>query len=257
MVHLHTKQLALNALKRLVAADTPNSSILTLKRILWSYPTDQEILNEIRTELDIEKLFISEMWPTATDYNRAVQTLKKVSTPEQLNPWQIKGKHLWKSYEALVNTVTRFGGPKDPESMLEAIKNEKPLPMPVAVRKRNGDLELLGGNTRAGIANLAKQPITALVIDEIEANDLMADKLEKDAEIDADKKNNEDIYNAIKAYFLEDGDKPVFDVKKDAFFAHICAIRFARIAKLRGLDVTAKEMKFDQMLVDGTSHNPN
>lgn len=236
-------------LKRVLASET-----LDLPEIKWSYPTDKELLNEVQSELDIEKLFIFETWPKQEDYKEAVQDLKKVSTSAQLDPKTLKGRHLWKSYEDLCKTVKSFGGPKDPDSMLAAIKSGNPLPMPIVVERRNGDKEILGGATRSGIAALAHQPITALVINEKAANENMADRLE--AETDhlngysgANVSQIEHIYKQVKDYYLGSGKTPVFETNQDKFYAHLADFKYSRVAKLRGQDVkeslfkTSKEAK--------------
>ena len=215
-----------------------------LPEIKWSYPTDKEIDNEIKTEFKIESLFIASTWPKEDEYKQATVDLKDVSKPEKLDPKKLKGYHIYKSYDDLYNNVKSFGGPKDPESMLKAIRDNKPLPMPIVVRRRNGGMEVLGGATRSGLALLADQFITALVIDEIDANELMADRLEHSADVKAEKEGAEEIYDQIRDYFLSDAPKPTYDDKKAGFQAYLAACRFARIAKLRGIDITDKEKKF-------------
>ena len=216
------------------------SNLQNLPEIKWSYPTDKELLNEIRTEFAIEKLFITEMWPKNEHYADAIIEIKKVSSPEKLDPKKIKGRHLWDTYEALVKTVTSFGGPKDPDAMLASIKANKPLPMPIVVKTKDGDLIVAGGATRSGIAALANQSITALVIDEKKANELMADRLEKQGDIEAQKEKVSPIYKAVKNYFLQNGPKPEFEDNMDNFYVSIAAYRYERIARLRGIDVTNK-----------------
>jgi hypothetical protein len=235
----------LAALKRIVA-DT--SATLEIPAIKWEYPTDKELFNEIQTEHDIEKLLIEEMWPNKSHYQSAVEDLKKVAAPEELDPKQLKGRHIWKTYEDLVKTVKSFGGPKDPDSMLEAIKSGKPLPMPVVIRKRNGEMQVAGGATRSGIANLAGQKITALVIEEKKANEMMADRLEEKGYKDVIDEGAEHLWESIKKYFLDDGPKPEI-TKDEKFAAHLIGIRLDRIAKLRGIDTSAKSKKWEEYIV--------
>ena len=188
------------------------------------------------------------MWPTKSHYQSAVEDLKKVSEPEELNPKNLKGRHIWNTYEDLVKTVKSFGGPKDPDSMLEAINSGKSLPMPIVVKNRNGDLHIAGGATRSGIANLAGQTITALVIDEKKANELMADRLEKKGYQDVVDEGAEHLWEGIKDYFLGDGPKPTI-TKDEKFAAHLIGIRLDKIARLRGIDTTSKNNKWEEYII--------
>jgi len=212
------------------------SDLKELPEIKWSYPTDKEILKEIDTESALESLLLINAvgWPKREEYTEAVSILKEVSKPEHLDPKALKGNHIWKSYEDLVKTVKSFGGPKDPESMLQAIRTKKALPMPIVVRKKDGEMRILGGCTRSGIAALANQKITALVLDEKAANENLADRLEKAGEVEAKEEGKKDIYDKVKAYCLSDSAKPTFS-EEDEFPAHIAEYRYHRIAKLRGL----------------------
>jgi hypothetical protein len=221
---------------------------LDIPEIIWSYPTDKELLNEVQTEFEIEKLFISEMWPKTSDYQLAVDHLKKVSEPEKLDPKKLKGRHIWKSLEDLIKTVKSFGGPKDPEAMLEAISFNKPLPMPIVIRKRNGEMHVAGGATRSGIANLAGQDITALVIDEKKANEMMADRLEKKGYQDVIDEGAEHLWDGIKEYFFGTGPKPTI-TKDEKFAAHLIGIRLDKIARLRGIDTKDKNNKWEDYII--------
>jgi len=214
-----------------------------IKKIKWSYPTDSELLNEIRTEYDIEKLIVTEYWPKDSHYKQAVHDIKKVSHLERLDPKKIKGRHLWKSYEELYRTVKSFGGPKDPEKMLEAIEDEKPLPMPIVVRKLNGELEVVGGNTRSGIAALADQEITALVIDEKSANFFKADEIERKEEYEARQENNLDFFNSLRDFILNNSHNPPRITNLTEYNYMLSLIK---IARLRGLDVSDKEIKMEK-----------
>ena len=218
---------------------------LKLNKIKWSYPTDSELLNEVQSEYDIEKLFVTETWPKEIHYRQAVTDLKMIAKAEELDPKKLKGRHLWKSYDDLVKTVKSFGGPKNPEKMLEAIEAGKPLPMPIVVKKTTGDIEVVGGNTRSGVAALADQMITALVIDEKTAKDKMADKLEKEAEEYAKEENLEKIYNLLKGYLFFDKEKPVIN----GIVEYNVMLKLVRIARLRGIDVDPKEFKLEKEMV--------
>jgi hypothetical protein len=221
---------------------------LNIPEIKWSYPTDKELFNEIQTEHDIEKLLVEEMWPTKSHYQSAVDELKKVAAPEDLDPKKLKGRHIWNSYEDLVKTVKSFGGPKDPDSMLEAINSGKPLPMPIVIRKRNGELHVAGGATRSGIANLAGQKITALVIDEKKANERMADRHEKKGYQYVIDENAEHLWEGIKEYFFANGPKPEI-TKDEKFIAHLIGIRLEIIARLRGIDIKDKNNKWEEYII--------
>ena len=207
---------------------------LNIPQIKWRYPTDKELLNELQSEYFIETLFITATWPKSNDYERAIVSLKAVSKPQKLNPKTLKGKHIWDSYEDLRKIVKQFGIPKDPDSMLKAINEGEALPMPIVVKYRNGNLELLGGATRSGIANLADQPIVALVIDEKKANELMATEIEKKAEKDAQDESKQHIYEQVRDYYLNQKKKPSFADVHDQFFAHLAEFQYRKIAKLRG-----------------------
>ena len=220
---------------------------MKLKKINWTYPTDSELLNEIRTEYDIEKLIVSEYWPKNSHYKQAVQDIKKVSKPEKLDPKSIKGRHLWKSYEDLYRTVKSFGGPKDPEKMLEAIENEKPLPMPIVVRRLNGDLEVIGGCTRSGIAALANQEIVALVIDEKSANFLRADEIEKKAEEDAKKENTLEFLNSLKKFIFG---KSSVAPRITNLSEYNDMMSIVKVAQLRGLDISGKQIKMEKKFLN-------
>lgn len=208
---------------------------LDLPKIKWSYPTDKELLNEVHSEFHIEQLFVFDTWPKKEDYEIAVQDLKKASKPEELDPKALKGRHIWDSYAELHKTVKMFGLPKDPDSMLEAIKAGKPLPMPIVVKKLNGEMEILGGATRSGIAVLSNQKITALVIDEKKANELLADRMEKDTEKFSKNENEKEIHTKVKNYYFKNGEKPEFEDVEDQVVAHVAEYRYRKIAKLRGL----------------------
>ena len=207
---------------------------LQLPEIKWSYPTDKELLNEIQSEFDIEKLLISDTWPKKEHYAEAVKDLKAVSKPERLDPKALKGRHIWKSYDDLVKTVKSFGGPKDPESMLAAIEKGDALPMPIIVRRRNGEMTVIGGCTRSGIAALSNQKITGLVIDEKLANEKMADSMELDTEKESQEEKKKDIYKKIGDYYIHNKEKPEFE-DQDKFYAHVAEYRYRKIAELRGL----------------------
>jgi hypothetical protein len=210
------------------------TSTTDLPAIKWSYPTDKEILNELQSEYAIETLFIFATWPKQQDYAQAVIDLKEVSRPQVLDPKNLKGKHIWNTYEDLYKTVKSFGLPKDPDAMLKAIRENKPLPMPIVVKRKNGEMELLGGATRSGIANLARQNINALMIDEKKANLKMADAIEKKVEIESRKENKKQIYDQIRNYYLNNKPKPVFEDPQDIILAHIAEHKYRKIAKLRG-----------------------
>lgn len=210
------------------------AQLLNIPKIKWEYPTDKELLNEVKSEYWIETLFITEHWPKQHDYEQAIQDLKEVSKPQELNPKKIKGKHIWKSYEDLHKTVKSFGLPKDPDAMLKAIKDGKPLPMPIVVKHLNGEMELLGGATRSGIANLANQSITALLIDEKKANKNMADRMEDKVEKEAQEEKQRSIYKQVRDYYLNNKEKPSFTDIHDQFTAHIAEFQYRKIAKLRG-----------------------
>jgi len=106
--------------------------------------------------------------------------------------------------------------------------------MPIVIRRRNSELEILGGATRSGIAALAHQPMMALVIDEKSANEIQANRLEERAILKAKKRGTEDIYNIVKEYFLNDGPNVMFP-KEQKFDAYNFAIMFSKIARLRGI----------------------
>jgi len=219
-----------------IEADPNDFDLVELPEIKWVQPTDKELTNEIKSEFKIETLFICEMWPKDEHYRLALDDLKHIAKPENLDPKKLKGYHTyWKSYDELYRTVKSYGGPKDPESMIAAIKEGKPLPMPVVVRKRNGEMEVLGGATRTGIASLAGQHITGLVIDEKEANELMADRLEMEGEAEAKEEKSEDIFKAAREYVLHNGPKPTFTDTHEKFLFHLAVVRFDRIARLLGL----------------------
>lgn len=220
-----------------------------LPPIKWSYPTDKELLNEVQSEYSIEKHFINATWPKDDDYAQAIRDLKEIGAPTQLDPKAIKGLHLWDSYEDLKKTVSSFGIPKNPASMVEAIRNGHPLPMPIVCRDRAGALEVRGGNTRSGIAALVGQPITALVFNLGDAEGRLAQRLETNADHLAERKGKEYIFDAVRSYFLEDGPKPTYVEKDDYFFAFIIGSRFSTIAKLKGIDVSDKEKRFEDELV--------
>lgn len=210
---------------------------LLLPKIKWSYPTDKEILNEIKSEHDIEKLlnpFISS-YPKEDDYALFVATLKEVSNQEVLNPKAVKGNHHWENYDDLVKTVKNFGLPKDPDKMLNAIKEGKPLPMPIALRSDTGEMVILGGATRAGIASLAGQKITALVLDEKAAKKKLAEKIEQHADALAKEDKRKNAFQKMRDYYLNQKEKPEFVTKEERFHALLAEHLYKKVAELRGL----------------------
>jgi hypothetical protein len=212
------------------------SNMENLPKMLWAYPTDAEILNELQSEYFIESLVISKQWPKLADFERAVKELKKIGYVKELDPKKLKGKHVWDSYADLCATVKRFMLPKDPESMLEAIQQGKSLPMPIVVKRLDGSLEILGGATRSGIALLAGQKIKSLIIDEHKANLIKAQHIEEDAEELADSESDHRILNQVKDYYLKGSKRPIFQ-KDDLFFVHIAEFSFRKIAKLTKLPI--------------------
>lgn len=213
------------------------SESLQLPEIKWSYPTDKELLNEVHSEYAIEKLVNPNMnsYPTDKDYLGFMQSLKEVSKPERLDPKTLKGRHIWKSYDDLEKTVKSFGLPKKPETMLEAIKKGEPLPMPIVVKRRNGELEVLGGCTRSGIAALANQHITALVIDEKTANEKMADTIERYADKQGEEEKRQGAYQKMKDYYLHSKQRPKWINNDEQFYAYLAEYLYRRVAELRGL----------------------
>jgi len=210
---------------------------LSLPEIKWSYPTDKELLNEIHSEYELEKLLnpTTSSYPTKDDYLNFLKGLKEVSKTERLDPKALKGKHIWKDYDDLVKTVKSFGLPKDPDSMLNAIKEGIPLPMPIVVKKANGEMTLLGGATRSGIALLSGQHIVAVVIDEKKAQLRLADKLEEHADDLAKEDKRKDAYQKMKDYYLQQKEKPAFPSKEEQFSAYLAEHLYRKVAELRGL----------------------
>ena len=217
------------------------ASRLDLPPIKWATPTDAELLNEISTEYALEELFLLPTWPTKDDMAAAVPDMKACSHVEALDPSKIAGRHLWDSYEALKRTVTNFGGPKDPDSMVEAIKAGRPLPMPVVLHKRDGSYEVAGGNTRAGIAALAHQPIQAFVVDAAKAGQRMADKLIADAEAEW-RKDDPALFDAVKAYYMANGPKPVI-TPDQGFAAYHLSATFGLALRQLGIDSEGKDVR--------------
>lgn len=237
-------QLALEEFNRLGSANpgkrASEPEAIDLPEIKWVMPTDAELLNEIKTEYPLEKLFIWETWPKEEDYLQAVQELKRIAKPEQLDPMALDGRHLWRSYADLKATVTRFGGPKDPDSMVEAINAGRPLPMPIVLRHANGQMEVAGGNTRSGIAALAGQPIAALVVDEAKASQQLARELIKDTRERYAECSG--LCAAVEAYYLHNGPRP--DIAPDqGFDAYTLSATYVMIARLLGIDGEAKEIR--------------
>jgi len=210
---------------------------LDLPEIKWSFPTDKELLSEIHSEHAVEQLVNPNMnsYPTDKEYLGFLQSLKEVSKPERLDPKTLKGRHIWKNYDDLEKTVKSFGLPKKPESMLEAIKKGDPLPMPIVVRRRNGELEVLGGCTRSGIAALANQHIVAFVIDEKTANEKMADTIERYADKQGEEEKRQGAYQKMKDYYLHSKQRPKWVNNDEQFYAYLAEYLYRRVAELRGL----------------------
>jgi GNAT superfamily N-acetyltransferase len=221
---------------KIKTAEITDEFLKSLPPIQWRLPSPLELENELKSEYAIERLFITAQWPKPDDFKEALPLILDVATQIELDPTTLKGRHLWPNYQELYITVKSFGGPKDPESMIHAISNQKALPMPIVIKKIDGNLEVAGGNTRSGIAALAGQSITALVIDEAKAKGKLADKFEREISRHFDDEKSERIFNLVRDYYFNDGKKPKFK-EEDLLIVILAEFELRRIQELRGLTV--------------------
>jgi len=142
---------------------------LQLKPIKWIYPTDEQLQDEFH-EGEIDNLFLDIAYPKPEYKKQAFEFFKNNLKQETIDPKKLDPKNKFRfdfdSYKQFRDQVTRYGGAKDPDSMVRKVQAGGSLPMPVVVKQRNGTYLLGGGATRVSIARLAGQMVEALVIDE-------------------------------------------------------------------------------------------
>jgi GNAT superfamily N-acetyltransferase/2'-5' RNA ligase len=143
---------------------------MNLKPMQWTMPTEEQLNDEFH-EGEIDSLLLTMSYPQPGEKEDAFRFFKaNLEGPIEIDPKDLKGKNAWRftfpDYHALRKTVTSYGGPKDPDSMVRKVQSGGSLPMPVVIRRVDGTLELAGGATRTSIALLAGQKIQALVLDE-------------------------------------------------------------------------------------------
>lgn len=228
-------------------SEAKNETGVEPKEMKWSYPTDDELMNEVKTEYWIQELLDpNNISPSSLSDERLkskVETLKEVAHAEPIDPTKVKFRGNWNNYEELKSRTTQIH--KDPDSMLEKIKSGQPLPMPIAVRHTDGSIEILGGATRTGLAKLHGSQVTALVIDEKKQHEAFADSYLKDAKESAETWDQTHLFEPIKAYYLENGPKPTVKDEGEARAAFHIAMDLRRVAKMKGIDINGKDKKFE------------
>jgi len=156
-----------------------------LPLIRWRIPSDAELLTEFASEYGLESLFypsreINAMRrPYAREgYIEGIAALRQMAQPTTITPAEAIVRINYRGIRHLVDVSTRLGGPKDPLTMIEAAFVGRELPMPIAVHRRNDTIEILGGNTRWGLAHSSMQELTVYMFEEDDAKCRLADMAE-------------------------------------------------------------------------------
>jgi len=187
-----------------------------LPQIQWRLPTAKELRNEFDSEIALEEMFYAGaagcIRPYAPKYESGVEALQRIGRPLTGKPGRMAPRILYESFRHLYEVSTALGGPKDPLTMVEAAFEGRPLPMPVVtVRRATGLQEVLGGNTRWGLAFAAGQNITVFAFREEDSDDVLADEYEMRALECAEKYGLEKVFRIIREIVYEEWESDGFE----------------------------------------------
>jgi hypothetical protein len=168
-----------------LAIKQANTTPLSSKGARWRLPTESELANEFLSEPSLREYYgIQFSWATkdpneimGAPFQLFLKTLKDVSKVVTFTslPKGIEF-HEARTLEELKDKISHMG--KDIDSLSNAMYSGQPLPYPILIHKSSG-LEMIGGRTRFGIANILNLPVQALVIDETRLKEVVGDFIYK------------------------------------------------------------------------------
>ena len=142
---------------------------ISLPHVNWAQPTRTQLRDEFH-EWEIQRLLTPRGYETKEHIEKAFEFFTNNVKPRTITfdslDLENQFRFRFPDYESLKKQVTSYGGPKDPDRIIDGIRAGDPIPMPVVVETRNQILILAGGATRISIAGLANLPITVLVFHE-------------------------------------------------------------------------------------------
>jgi hypothetical protein len=138
----------------------------------WVKPSDKDIALEYKVEYEIKPLkqMTGDAFPTLRSFSQAVSKAKVMDVTPAIDRKIAYRSHTG-SKESLLSLIRgyasypEFRNEKTIESIYDGFKENKPMKMPFVLRFPNGQLRVMGGNTRMDVANHLGVTPKVLVID--------------------------------------------------------------------------------------------
>lgn len=138
----------------------------------WTRPTDKDLELEYKIEYSIKPLkgMTNNAFPTVESFKEAARQGEVVSLTPTMDK-KITYRSHTRSKEQLISLIKgyasypEFRNEKTIENLFDRIGSGKSMTMPIVLRFPNGQLRIMGGNTRLDVAFILKKIPQVLIID--------------------------------------------------------------------------------------------
>jgi hypothetical protein len=125
----------------------------------WVRPTDKDLELEYKIEYDIKplKAMTGNAFPTVEDFKKAAKKAKILKMTPSVDS-KIAYRSHTKTKDAIISLIKSYASypqyrnEKTIDGIYKAFEENKPMTMPIVLKFPNGNMRIMGGNTRADIA---------------------------------------------------------------------------------------------------------
>lgn len=125
----------------------------------WVKPSKDDLELEYKIEYDIKPLkgLTGNAWPTVKDFLDSVKKAKVVTVTPAMDR-KIEYRSNTKSKEEILSLIRgyasypQYRNEKTIDAIYKAFEDNKPMKMPIVLLMPNGNMRIMGGNTRLDIA---------------------------------------------------------------------------------------------------------
>jgi hypothetical protein len=126
----------------------------------WVKPSDKDIALEYKIEYQIKPLkqMSGDAFPTLESFVSAVKRAQIMKVPASIDS-KISYRSRTRTKEDLLSLIRNyasypeFRNEKTIEAIYDGFRENKPMKMPIVLKMPDGDMRIMGGNTRMDIAN--------------------------------------------------------------------------------------------------------
>lgn len=125
----------------------------------WVKPSSKDIKHEYDIEYVMKGLshMTDDAWPRFEDFKKAVNSAKVLKVTPSIDR-KIAYRSHTRSKEQLLNLIKgyasypQYRNEKTIQAIYDGFENNSPMKMPLVLKFQNGDMRVLGGNTRMDVA---------------------------------------------------------------------------------------------------------